>query len=232
MIWRNYRAVWWNLTVFLFWTATTSPHLLADEATNLRGIDVSHFSGEVEWDQVKQAGFSFVFVKATEGQDALDPRFHHHWTALAKSGLKRGAYHFYVTEDDPADQADFFITQVNLTEGDLLPVVDIETLGHGTAPGLANRLQKFLTLLENHYGVRPMLYTSPRFWNAHLNAEFGDYPLWVAEYEVEQPRLPEGWSTWTLWQFEENATVDGVEKGADLSILKGPISDLTVPAQP
>ncbi len=232
MIWRKYLGVRWLVAGALVWAAITPSRPLADESPNLRGIDVSHFSGAVNWAEVEQAGFSFVFVKATEGEDALDPHFHDHWTSLAESDLKRGAYHFYVTEDDPVTQAKFFIAQVELGEGDLVPVVDIETLGHGTTSGLASRLQQFLALLENHYGVRPILYTSPRFWNTHLNAEFGDYPLWVAEYEVKAPRLPEGWSAWNLWQFEENATVEGVEKGADLSVLKGPLTALTVPAHP
>jgi lysozyme len=182
-----------------------------------QGIDVSDHSGEVDWKAVKQAGHSFAFVKATEGVDLRDPLFAEHWRLAGQAGLVRGAYHFFVTEDDPAEQARFFISTVRLSPGDLVPVVDVELIGHDTTPGLDGRLRTWLEAVEAHYRVRPIIYTTANFWDRHLTADFGDYPLWVAEYGVEEPRLPAGWSTWHLWQWRENAAIAGVEKGADLS---------------
>ncbi len=181
------------------------------------GIDVSVHSGSVDWTAVAQAGHSFAFVKATEGIDLKDSAFEDHWRAMKDAGLIRGAYHFYVTEDDPEEQARFFTMNVTLASGDLAPVVDIELLGHGTQPGLPGRLKAYLDLIEEHYGVRPIIYTSPNFWDQHLTDEYGDYPLWIAEYGVDQPRLPSGWQTWHLWQYQADADVPGVEKGADMN---------------
>jgi lysozyme len=138
---------------------------------------------------------------------------------MKKAGLTRGAYHFYVTEDDPKAQADFFIKNVTPQPGDLIPAVDIESIGRGTRPGVTQRLKKFLDILENHYGAKPIIYTSPKFWNKHLNSHFGTYPLWIAEYGAKEPITPRGWKEWHLWQWKENAAVPGVEKGADLSIF-------------
>jgi len=189
------------------------------------GIDISGHSGEVDWSAVMGQGATFVFLKATEGVDLVDPAFAEHWQALRGEEVVRGAYHFYVTEDDPKDQAKLFIETVDLQPGDFAPVVDIELIGHGTLPGLADRLQACLEILENHYGVRPILYTSSKFWDTHLTDEFGDYPLWVAEYEVDEPVLPKGWSDWTLWQWSGDATIEGVEKGADLNRVNPRHSD-------
>lgn len=183
------------------------------------GIDVSHYSGAVDWQEVARAGYVFAYVKATEGVDSADPSFKDHWGRLAEAGLLRGAYHFYVTEDDPDEQARFFLDTVEHRSGDLVPVVDVEIIGHDTAPGLADRLRRFLEIVEGELDVRPMVYTEPNFWDAHLSAEFGHHPLWVAEYGTDQPRLPKGWSRWTLWQWTQDAEVPGVEKGADLSRL-------------
>jgi len=187
--------------------------------TSHNGIDVSHYSGEVDWRQVEAAGYGFAFVKATEGVDSPDPHFESHWAELAETGLARGAYHFYVTEDDPEEQARFFISKVELLPGDLRPAVDVEILGHGTEPGLADRLRRFLELVEGHYGVKPIIYTSPKFWNAHVGEGFGGYPLWVAEYGVEEPTVPEGWERWTIWQWRDSHEIPGIEKDADLSRL-------------
>lgn len=182
------------------------------------GIDVSHHSGEVDWHAVAAGGYAFAVVKASEGVDAPDPRFEQNWKEAAEAGLVRGAYHFYVTEDDPQAQADLFFSTVDLGWGDLPPVVDIELIGQGTEEAeLPEHLRRFLDILERETGVTPILYTPPNFWDAHFHESYGRYPLWVAEYGVDQPRLPEGWIGWVLWQFEGDAEVPGVEKGADRS---------------
>ena len=38
-----------------------------------QGIDVSKSQGAVDWNAVAQAGYVFTFVKATDGQDYVDP---------------------------------------------------------------------------------------------------------------------------------------------------------------
>jgi lysozyme len=193
-----------------------------DPRAAVHGLDVSEYSGAVDWSKVAAGGFHFAFVKATEGVDLADSAFDDHWPAVRGAGLIRGAYHFFVSEDDPAEQAAFFIAKVDLEPGDLAPVVDVELIGHGTHEGLPERLQTFLDRLEAHYGVKPIIYTSPSFWDAHLTDAFGDYPLWVAEYDVEQPRLPNSWDTWHLWQWQADTAVDGIEKEADLTRVADP----------
>jgi len=204
-------------------TASTPP---AAEKLH-HGCDVSGHSGNVDWAAVAATGHTFVFIKATEGQDLKDPAFDRNWPAARDAGIIRGAYHFYVTEDDPERQARFFTDTVALMPGDLAPVVDIELLGHGTKEGLAERLQRYLDLVEAHFGVKPIIYTSANFWDEHLTDGFGGYPLWIAEYEVDEPRLPKGWTEWHLWQHEGDAAVKGVEKGADLSRVNRSGPDLS-----
>ncbi|MCP5048301.1 MAG: glycoside hydrolase family 25 protein [bacterium] len=181
----------------------------------IKGIDVSHYSGNVEWAKVRAPGYIFGFAKATEGMDLLDPTFSDHWVNMKIAGIIRGAYHFYVTEDDPKIQAQFFIDHVSLEPGDLAPAVDIESIHQGTTPGLVERFKVFLDIIEKNYGVKPMIYTNTNFWNKHMNSQFGDYPLWIAQYEVKEPVLPGGWDNWFIWQWKENATIPGVEKDVD-----------------
>jgi lysozyme len=182
------------------------------------GIDVSRYSGSVDWAAVKRQGHTYAFVKATEGETIKDPDFDSHWSALKRAGILRGAYHFYVTRDDPAVQAAFFNSAVTFEPGDLAPVLDIETLSKGAVPdSLVADIQVWLDAVEKRSGAKPIIYTSPRFANANLKGRFGGYPLWVAEYEVPQPTVPAGWQGWHLWQWKENAPLSGVEKSADLS---------------
>lgn len=199
------------------------------------GIDASHHTGAIDWGQVAAAGHTFAIVKATEGVDNPDASFHLHWPALKEAGLVRGAYHFYVTEDDPAEQARFFLDRVELEPGDLVPVVDLELIGHGTEPGLVDRVEVFLETVEAEIGAKPIIYTSPNFWDRHMSDRFGGYPLWIAEYGVDEPRLPRGWEHWHLWQWRDDAAVPGVEKGVDLSRVNRSgvdLSSLLVPRRP
>ena len=191
------------------------------------GIDVSRHSGAVDWNRVAAAGHGFAYVKATEGVDSEDSAFREHWAGAAEAGLRRGAYHFFVTEDDPEEQARFFLAVLGDDRGELRPVVDVELIGHHTRPDWVESLGRFLELLHAELGVRPVLYTSPNFWDrevvpkasAELATLFAEHPLWLAEYGVDDPTRPEGWTCWQLWQFEGDAQVPGVEKSADLSRL-------------
>ncbi len=52
------------------------------------------------------------------------------------------------------------------------------------------------------------------------------YPLWIADYGVAEPTLPNGWTTWLLWQYSETGTVQGIDCPVDLDLLQGPIANL------
>ncbi len=105
-------------------------------------------------------------------------------------------------------------------------MVDVETLSNRPVDDLDARLKAWLTLVEKHYGVKPIIYTSHNFWNNQLKESFGDYPLWVAEYGVDLPGVPDGWVTWSFWQYESNTNPPGVPKMADLNYFNGSIEEL------
>ena len=192
----------------------------------LRGLDISHFSGTVDWKRVKAEGHRFVFLKATEGNDWLDPTFKANMAAAAEAGLIRGAYHFFVGHDDPEPQAKNFIDNVQLSPGDLPPVVDIETLSSRPVEDLAARLKVWLEMVEKHYGVKPIIYTSHNFWNAHVETTLDGHPLWVAEYGTDLPRVPMGWEIWQFWQYEGDVDPPGISKMADLNYFNGTEAEL------
>lgn len=78
---------------------------------DIKGIEVSHFSGSVDWQKVKTGGYTFAFAKSSEGVDLKDPAFQDHWQEIKKTGLIRGAYHFFVTEDDPKGWKEWHLWQ-------------------------------------------------------------------------------------------------------------------------
>lgn len=187
---------------------------------NRLGIDISHHSGKVNWKVVKKQGYEFAYVKCSEGVDDPDPLFEEHWENLRAAGMPRGAYHFYVTEDDPVEQAKFFASRLKDDPGTLPPAVDVELLGHNTDKDTMTQvLMVFLETFEKEVGIKPVIYTSSNFWDAHYSPEFSDYALWMAEYGVRIPKVPFGWKNWLIWQRKQSQAVKGVEKSADINLL-------------
>lgn len=186
---------------------------------DLRGIDLSHLVGTIVWDEVHPHGFGFIFVKISEGNDYIDPSAAKNLDAIRSRGIVAGGYHFYRTNDDPELQALNFIENSGLGSGDLAPVVDIEVLTPGSPEDWLTGLHRFIQTLEEHYGTAPIIYTSPRFWSQHGDDSFIDYPLWIAEYEIETPNVPPGFPHWVWWQYDDAVQVTGIPKPVDISIF-------------
>lgn len=194
----------------------------------INGIDVSHYQGTVDWVKVKAAGIAFAYAKATDGNTYTDPQFKTNWQGMQAAGILRGAYHFYETNDDPVTQANNFISAVgSLNINDLPPVVDIEIFkgAYGSNSVTAN-LQIWLDTVEKALGHTPMIYTNPTFWNQTVNADFSKYPLWIAEYDVNQPKIPDGWKQWSFWQSSQSGSVAGVTGKVDTDFFSGTMNEL------
>ena len=194
----------------------------------VHGIDVSHHQGEIDWEAVKATDkqeypIRFVFMKATEGGDHKDRLFVDNFRQAREVGLVRGAYHFYNPNTDPIRQADFFISQVKLETGDLAPVLDIERKPRSKAQLQAD-LVKFLNRLEQHYGVKPIIYTSYKYRLHYLDTpELSSYPLWIAHYYVDALSYD---GPWQFWQHTDYGTVPGIEENVDLNVFNGSWNDL------
>ena len=206
--------------------ATETPATETPSLFTVHGIDVSHFQGAIDWSAVAASGKTFAIVKATEGIDYIDPSFEEHWNGVRQHGLLRGAYHFYIAHDDAKTQAEFFLSTVPFEDGDLIPVLDVETRGEVPSDELLQGVQTWLELVEAKLGHRPMIYTDTNFWDTLGSTAFGQHPLWVAEYSADGPRLPEGWEGWQLWQFTQQGEVAGVTGQVDLSAFQGSVDEL------
>ncbi|MBQ8266365.1 MAG: glycoside hydrolase family 25 protein [Bacteroides sp.] len=194
----------------------------------VHGIDVSHYQGDIDWKmlgQTRQGQFpiQFIFMKATEGGDYTDDRFAANFDSARVHGFVRGAYHFYNPKTDANKQADFFIQSVKLEPGDLPPVLDIEKKGKDMKKLQAD-LKVWLRKVENHYGVKPIIYASYKFKTRYLNDSiFNTYPYWIAHYYVDSVRY-EG--DWRFWQHTDVGTLPGIDEKVDLNVFNGSKNEL------
>jgi lysozyme len=198
----------------------SSCHHEANEYS-LKGIDVSHYQRQIDWEAV-ESEVEFVFVKATEATNYQDSFFQRNWEAIGQLGIPKGAYHFFRPQVSAEAQAGNFIRTVNLESGDLPPVLDLETLDGVSPKALVPKVALWLELIEQHYEVKPILYASVKFYEDYLEADFPDHPIWIARYNRKAPPI-EGWK---FWQYSAYGTMEGIDGDVDLNVFYGNLKEL------
>ncbi len=184
------------------------------------GIDVSHWEGAIDWQQVARLVF-FAYYKCTDGVDVVDSTFKINQAGCSLAGLAHAPYHFYQPGQDPITQANHFIE----TAGKLYPryIVDVEE-DTGADEHLPSNLLAFLLRCAQLTGIKPAIYTSPGYWNSFVHGPTWsrNYQLIVAHYTHEHvPMLPIGWTTWIAWQFSDYYFVPGCPTEIDADWFNG-----------
>ncbi len=190
----------------------------------INGIDVSRHQSYVYWNLVKKMmidniNIDFAFVKATEGVEYNDEMFTRNWKLLQENKITHGAYLYFIPTNSGILQAKKFINTVTLKKGDLPPAVDIEQTFGINKKELKKKLRDCLQTLENHYKVKPIIYSYTEFYNNYLGDDFNEYPLWVAHYtEEKKPNIKRNW---IFWQHSNLGRVDGITEKVDFNVFNG-----------
>lgn len=192
-----------------------------DTCTHVHGIDLSHYQGEVFWETVgENTKMAYVYLKATEGGDRIDARYERNIELAHRYGLKVGSYHFFRPKTPLDRQLRNFMTQCLPGEQDLIPMIDVETTGNLSNGEFCDSLMTFLTMVENAYHQKPLVYTFRNFYNRHLVGMLNDYQLMVAMYTPEEPVLADERDI-TLWQYTGKGRILGVNGYIDKSRFMG-----------
>lgn len=199
------------------WFPNYRPALQAGERY---GVDVSNHQGEIDWERVADDDMKFAYIKATEGGDYVDEWFERNWEGADAAGLDRGAYHFFTLCRPGREQAANFLAVVPRDPDALPPSVDLELAGNCSArPDRAwveRELGDFLDAVETATGQRVVLYTGDDFEGEyHLRAEL-NRPIWHRRILL-RPDV----DGWWIWQVHGWASIDGINGGADLNIMRG-----------
>jgi len=193
----------------------------------VKGIDVARYQGDIEWKQISEQNIKFAFVKATEGNSWVDPKFNENVVSSRDNGIYVGAYHFFNSEDEGKTQAENFIKIVSPYKTDLPPVLDFEI--SQTAKDKKNIIKEtrvFLQEIEKYFEIKPIIYTTYESYNAFLVNEFDDYSLWFRDL-FGKPKITGGMN-WLFWQYCNRGRVYGIDKKqkyTDLNVFNGSIND-------
>jgi len=195
----------------------------------VKGVDLSAYQGEIDWNLLASQNIDFAFIKATEGKDFVDEQFEKNWKESQKTGLKVGAYHFLSYDSTGKEQAKNFIDHVPVSSKNLPPVVDMELYGVYEAAPMEKAkvkviLDEFLKELENNYKVKPIIYTNQYLFDMYIGTDYKDYKIWIVDLDNNWPdTLPNG-QEWKFWQFSHRNVLDGYtgsETFIDMNLYNG-----------
>lgn len=183
------------------------------------GIDVSRYQEKIDWERVVKFrsgrfSVSFAFIKATEGRSLKDPYFNQNLQECRRVGINCGAYHFYNPRADATEQAQFFIRSYTAAPGDLPPILDVEKDYDKTA--LLDGVITWMNIVGKQYKTQPILYCNSTFYDKYFSGTTLDsYPLWLAHYKTNSPRISRKWD---YWQWSDEANVDGINGPVDVNV--------------
>lgn len=189
----------------------------------INGMDVSAWQGNINWTKAAKNGVRFAYIKVSQRLYA-DKLFHQNWSSARAAGVLRGGYHYLVWDRDPLEQAATFCALLKDDPGELPPMADFEERGGVPAqPTAVEFLKQFLNTVEYHLGVKPGIYSSPDFWKNYGSVDviWAEYPLWIANYQVNQPIIPAPWVDYTFWQHTNSADGDFygcASRGVDMNL--------------
>ena len=196
--------------------------LCEDTCRHIHGIDISHYQGKVFWETLgKNRRTTYVYLKATEGGNRIDSYYADNIRQAHQQDILVGSYHYFRPQIPTAVQLKNFTMQCRPEDQDLLPLIDVETLGKLDDDAFRDSLICFLHLVEDYYHAKPLVYSGRNFYNKHLQHTLDDYPLMIAMYHSAEPPLLDDGCPIVVWQYTGQGCIEGVNGYVDKSRFLG-----------
>jgi len=184
----------------------------------------------VDFEKMRPQTDSVIFGAAQAAY--IDRDFKSNWQRTKEAGLKRGSYWYYDSRANPKRQAELWVEAMGWDLGDLELWCDYEEKYGGQYAGWRNWFD-FMERLKQLVGNKQLgVYTGYYYWIENTIqkgitddelAYFAKYPLWIAWYNPEKPKIPAPFTDWYMWQFTDAGDGEkyGVEsKEIDLNYTK------------
>jgi len=202
-------------------------YLTCLKGESVLGIDVSSHQGQIDWQQVADAGVKFVMLRAGyrgygTGDLVQDTRAQENYEGARAAGLEVGAYFFSqaISPEEAAEEAQFFLEIIHGWELTMPVVYDWEYIdAEARTGGMDKRTVTDCTLtfcqMLASVGYRPMIY-----FNRHQAEDFlyleelTDYPFWLAMY-ADRMTYP---YKLAMWQYTEKGKVPGIDGYVDIDL--------------
>lgn len=212
-----------SLCTFLFVCVicTNTYAFSPSSSTIYEGIDVSEWQGYINWKEVADSGIKIVYIRASEGNNYIDPDAIRNYNGAKNNNIKVGFYHYLTArnEQEAIEQAQFFVSVLKGLNVDCRLAMDFENFGSLSLDEINFISETFLAEVERLSGKEVIIYSDA--YNAAYT--FSDdlvlkYPIWVADYYVSEPG-DGNWKTWDGFQYTDEGTVIGINGYVDRDLF-------------
>lgn len=206
------------------------------KAASLEGIDISSYSGDINWEKVKNSGVDFVIIRiggrgyGKEGTLYTDDRALEYIEGAHNAGLKVGGYFFSqaINVEEAVEEADYvksILGDIKLEfpvayDWEIIKDEDART-DNVSAAEATNCARAFCDRIIEH-GYKTMLYSPSReLYFKYDLSRLADIDIWYCEYSD----VPTFYYQFSMWQYSSTGRVDGIDADVDMNICFTNIAD-------
>ena len=196
-----------------------------------KGIDVSEFQGQIDWDKVKADGIEFAILRVGFGMDVTsqdDKYIERNISECEKLNIPYGVYLFSYanTVDKAKSEAEHTLRLIKghtLTMGVWYDIEDNKTSGSVSKETLTNIINTYCNTIKNA-GYNVGIYASLNWLNNKIEASVQDkWSVWVAQYYTECQYKKD----YIIWQYSSSGKVDGISGNVDMNYFYGELEGST-----
>ena len=186
-----------------------------------RGIDISEFQGEIDFEEVRRSGIEAVYIRVGAGE-YTDEYFAENYERAKAAGLKIGFYHYVTARsvDEGRRQARFFASLAAGREPDMRLAMDFEYFGSLSVSQINAISEAYLDKLTALTKREAVIYSDlSNARNIFSRALAEKYPLWAAQYGADEPSANGKWREWVGFQYTDEGRVGGIYGNVDRNIF-------------
>ena len=186
-----------------------------------RGIDISEFQGEIDFEEVRRSGIEAVYIRVGAGE-YTDEYFAENYERARAAGLKIGFYHYVTARsvEEGRRQARFFASLAAGREPDMRLAMDFEYFGSLSVSQINAISEAYLDELTALTKREAVIYSDlSNARNIFSRALAEKYPLWAAQYGADEPSANGKWREWVGFQYTDEGRVGGIYGNVDRNIF-------------
>lgn len=213
------KVTFFIILLIMFLTISIQVYALSPSSNVIyQGIDVSEWQGNINFKKVKEDGIKVVYIRAGQGFSYKDAKFERNYQEAKKNGLKIGVYHYVTARsvEDAKLQAKFFASLISNKKIDCKLAMDFESFGNLTNSQINEISLAYLKELEQLTKKEVIIYSNTYSAKYKFNSKVAKYPLWVAQYGVNEPQDNGHWKNWEGYQYSSTGRVNGINGNVDL----------------
>ena len=215
---RNIIGIFLIITIVFFVNINMVYALTPSSEQQYQGIDVSDWQGYIDYSRVRESGVEVVYIKSSQGSNIKDPYFDINYENAKANGLKVGFYHFLTatTTAEAEQEARFFASVISGKSSDCKLAMDYEVF-YGLYDYEINEIaDAFLTRVQELTNKEVVIYSDAYDARTIYTQEMANkYPIWVAEYETEEPENNGKWNVWYGFQYTDKGIIEGIRGYVD-----------------